>query len=91
MLMVGCSGMFAKYEDPTKTGLRLYQEKNYAEAAGAFHNAIRQDERDYKAHYYLAVACDADQRYQEAIQAYRTCLDVMKVTYEGREDVDVPQ
>jgi Tfp pilus assembly protein PilF len=86
LLTTGCTGLFAKHEDPTTTGLRLYQEKNYAEAAGAFRNAVRNDERDYKAHYYLAVACDADQRYQEAIEAYRTCLGVMKLTYEGQED-----
>lgn len=84
--LTGCSGMFARRQDPTQTGLRLYQEGNYAEAAGAFRNAIREDERDYKAHYYLAVACDADHRYQEAIEAYRAALDVMKVTYNGQED-----
>jgi Tfp pilus assembly protein PilF len=86
LLTAGCAGMFTRHEDPTTTGLRLYQDKNYAEAAGAFRNAVRNDERDYKAHYYLAVACDADQRYQEAIEAYRTCLGVMKLTYEGQED-----
>jgi tetratricopeptide (TPR) repeat protein len=86
LLSGGCSGMFVKAEDPKQAGLRLYQEKNYAEAAGAFRNAIRQDPRDYKSHYYLAVSCDADGRYQEAIEEYRSTLDIMNVTYEGKED-----
>src|SRR5260221_13474386 len=86
-LLGGCSGMFTKYEDPQETGLRLYQEKNYPEAAGAFRNAVRKDPRDYKSQYYLGVACDADGRYQEAIEAYRSALGVMNITYEGQDDL----
>ena len=90
-LLCGCSGFLTKYEEPQAQGLRLYQEKNYTEAAGAFRNAVRKDPRDYKSHYYLAVACDAEQRYQEAIEAYRACLDIMKVTYDGQDDVKFRQ
>jgi tetratricopeptide (TPR) repeat protein len=84
--LTGCAGFFTKAEDPQVAGLRLYQEKNYTEAAGAFRNAVRKDPRDYKSHYYMAVALDADGRYQEAIEAYRTALDVQNVTYEGQDD-----
>ena len=66
--------------------MRLYQEGNYTEAAGAFRNAVRKDPREYKSEYYLGVTCDKQAAYQEAIEAYRTCLDVMKLTYEGRAD-----
>src|SRR2546421_2338860 len=86
LLLGGCSGFLTKFEEPQAQGLRLYQEKNYTEAAGAFRNAIRKDPRDYKSHYYMAVALDADGRYQEAIEAYRTALDVQNVTYEGQDD-----
>jgi tetratricopeptide (TPR) repeat protein len=84
--LTGCAGFFTKAEDPQVAGLRLYQEKNYTEAAGAFRNAVRKDPRDYKSHYYMAVALDADGRYQEAIEAYRTALDVQNVTYAGQDD-----
>src|SRR5260221_2082256 len=90
-LLGGCSGFFTKAEDPQVAGLRLYQEKNYTEAAGAFRNAVRKDPRDYKSHYYMAVALDADGRYQEAIEAYRTALDVQNVTYVGQDDNAVRQ
>src|SRR5258708_20773744 len=68
-LLGGCSGFFTKYEDPQQAGLRLYQEKNYTEAAGAFRNPVRKDPRDYKSQYYLAVACDTAGRSQESVQA----------------------
>jgi tetratricopeptide (TPR) repeat protein len=86
LLNTGCSGFLTKAEDPKEAGMRLYQEQNYTESAGAFRNAIRRDPRDYKSHYYLAVACNADGRYQEAIEQFRAALDIMNVTYEGKED-----
>ena len=86
-LLTGCSGFFGnRAEDPQKVGLRLYQEKNYTEAAGAFRTATRRDPRDYQSQYYLAVACDAEGRYQEAIEAYRTSLGIMTITYDGQAD-----
>jgi len=84
----GCSGLFTKYEDPQQVGLRLYQEKNYTEAAGAFRTAIRKEPRDYKSQYLLAVACDADGRFQESIEAYRASLDIMNITYDGQADTE---
>ena len=67
-------------------GIRLYNEGNHADAAGAFRNSIKQDPRDYRSHYYLGVSYEALNSYQQAIQSYKSCLEVMKVTYEGRED-----
>ncbi len=87
-LLTGCSGFFTKYEDPQQVGLKLYQEKNYTEAAGAFRTAVRKDPRDYKSQYLLAVACDADNRFQEAIEAYRSSLDIMMITYDGQADTE---
>src|SRR5258706_13127886 len=83
LLLGGCSGFLTKFEEPQAQGLRLYQEKNYTEAAGAFRNAIRKDPRDYKSHYYLAAACDAEQRYPEAIEAYTPSPGVMKINSNG--------
>lgn len=86
-LLTGCT----QYETPEQTGMRLYQEKNYTEAAGAFRNAVRRDPQDYKAQYHLAVALDADGRSQEAIESYRTALGVMKYSVEGQRDTDFRQ
>lgn len=84
----GCAGMFTPAENPKVSGMKLYQQGNYTDAAASFRNAIRSDPRDYKSHYYLAVCCDAQGRYEEAVAAYREALDVMKVTYAGQEDHD---
>ena len=70
-LLAGCSGFFTKYEDPQDVGRRHFAEKDYASAAGAFRTAVKQDPRDYHAQYNLGVACDADGRPLEAIEAYR--------------------
>lgn len=71
----------------TEQGLALHKEGRYAEAAGCFRNAIREDSRDYKAYYYLGVAYDAQPTMgQEAIKNYKSCLDVMTRTYAGQDD-----
>ena len=85
-LLGGCSGFLTKAEDPQEVGRRLYAEKNYSEAAGAFRMAVKQDPRDYRAQYNLGTACDADGRPLEAIEAYGSALDVMAITYEGQAD-----
>ncbi len=39
-----------------------------------------------KAHYYLGACEDALGHYQQALQAYKACLDVMKTSHEGNRD-----
>ena len=46
-------------KDARKTGLKEYQEGNYASAAGSFKNAIRSEPRDYKAYYWLGASYQA--------------------------------
>ena len=86
--LTGCSGMFTQVEDPQQSGLRLYGEKSYAEAAGSFRNAVKNDPRDYKSRYLLAVSQDAMGAYQEAVESYKTTLDTMNVTMIGRADAE---
>jgi tetratricopeptide (TPR) repeat protein len=69
-----------------REGVELYRQQAYANAAGAFQNATRQNPKDYRAHFYLGASNQKLARYQQAIQAYKTGLDVMQVTYEGRKD-----
>jgi tetratricopeptide (TPR) repeat protein len=84
---VGCqqdSGAFA--DNSRKQGIKLYKDGNYADAAGSFQNAVRQDARDYESWYYLGVSYDALKSYQQSIQAFRSALDTMNTTMEGRRN-----
>ena len=87
LLSLGCAdGFFRSYETPVAAGKRLYAQQDYAGASGSFRTAVRKDPRDWEAEYYLGVACEADGRYHEAVQAFRSCLDIMSVTYDGKSN-----
>ena len=83
----GCaSGPHMQYVDPMTAGKRYYNSADYAQAAGAFRNVIRDNPLDYEAHYYLGVCYDRMNAYQEAMLSYKTGLDVRPLTYAGKED-----
>lgn len=86
LMLAGCADINTSEKYSRDTGLKLYRQGNYAEAAGAFRNAARQEPRDYKSHYYLGQSYEAMQQYQQAIQAYKSSLDTMQVTLTGRAD-----
>lgn len=73
-------------DNSRKQGIKLYNNGNYVDAAGSFKNAVSKDPRDYKSYYYLGLSYDAIKSYQQAIQAYRSSLDNLKWTQEGRID-----
>src|SRR5207244_249011 len=80
----GCADTLSYASDSRKTGLAHYQQGEYTEAAGSFRNAVRQDPRDYRSFYYMGQSYDAIKAYQQAINAYRSSLDVMPLTLEGQ-------
>ena len=82
----GCSDMVTYAGASRQKGIELYNQKSYADAAGAFTNAIRQDPVDYQSHYYLGRSYEAMKQYFQSVQAYRMALDVMKNSLAGRED-----
>lgn len=84
--MAGCADVISYASDARRDGLKRMGEGNYVDAAGSFRNAVRQDPRDYKSFYYLGQCYDQMQSHHQAIQSYRSALDVMNVTLEGRED-----
>ena len=87
LFTMGCAdGFFASYESPIAAGKRLYAQQDYAAAAGSFRTAVRKDPRDWEGEYLLGVACEADGRYHEAIEAFRACLDIMSVSYDGKSN-----
>jgi Tfp pilus assembly protein PilF len=84
--LAGCSDIITHGEDARAHGVELYNQHQYADAAGAFNNAVRQNPRDYKSFYYLGCSYQSMHQMQQAIEAYRTGLDVMHTTLMGKED-----
>src|SRR5437764_13592826 len=82
----GCADNLTWAYESEREGIEYYNKHEYANAAGDFRNAIGQSPREYKAHYYLGACEDALGHYQEALQAYKACLDVMKTSREGMRD-----
>jgi tetratricopeptide (TPR) repeat protein len=66
--------------------MALYQQQEYPEAAGAFHNMVRVNPRDYRSFYHLGNCYTQMGEWQKAIESYRTGLDVMGVTLQGKAD-----
>lgn len=84
--LVGCADVITHGEDARNHGIELYNQHQYADAAGAFNNAVRQNPRDYRSFYYMGCSYQSMGQMQQAIEAYRTGLDVMKTTLNGKED-----
>jgi tetratricopeptide (TPR) repeat protein len=72
-------------------GITQYNAGDYADAAAAFNNAVRQDPRDYQSHYYLGRAYEAMGSYQQSVQSYHTSLQVMDNSRSGRDDATFRQ
>jgi tetratricopeptide (TPR) repeat protein len=86
-LAAGCADTITFSKDSRAHGLELMKKQQYAEAAGAFRNGVRQNPTDYESYYYLGQANDAMNQRHDAIAAYKTCLEVMDRTPVGRDDV----
>ena len=92
--LAGCSSdvqVLTHPEKPRLQGIALYNAGDLSNAAGAFKNAIRQEPRDYRAHYYLGMTYEAQGNYQQAIQEYKASIDSMKATLQGQEAIDLRQ
>lgn len=86
-LAAGCSESISYAKSSRAEGIRLYEQQNYAEAAGAFRNAVNQQPADYESRYWLGQAYDRLGRHQLAMQAYSSGLEQIGKTIEGRRDV----
>ncbi len=69
------------------TGIAQYNAGEYAEAAGTFKNATRQDPRDYESYAYLGDCYQQMGQQQQAMQAYKASLDTATRSFKGREDL----
>lgn len=63
--------------DAKRQGLQQYNDGRYAEAAGCFRNAIRQNPIDPEAEFWLAMSYEQTQSYHEAIDAFKTSMQLM--------------
>lgn len=64
-------------KEAKQQGMQQYNDGRYAEAAGCFRNAIRQNPADPEAEFWLAMSYEQTQSYHEAIDAYKTALQLM--------------
>src|ERR1700744_3746982 len=62
----GCADALVYAKDAHNQGMELYNEGDYADAAGAFENATRQDPRDYGSYYYMGACYDQMKDYRQA-------------------------
>ncbi len=74
--LAGCADQLTDSRGARIEGTRLLADKDYSHAVGAFRNAVKQEPRDYRSHYYLGVCYEELGQYQQAMQSYRTALTV---------------
>jgi Flp pilus assembly protein TadD len=90
LMLVGCAGsdMVTYSRDAQRAGVKQYNEGNFAEAAGAFKNAARQNPRDYRNYYYLGASYEQMGQWQQAVHAYKTSRSIINISMAGKDDSD---
>jgi tetratricopeptide (TPR) repeat protein len=86
LALAGCADLVTYSRKANEEGMRCYREGAYGDAAGAFRQAIRQDPRDYRSHFYLGVCFGELNEFQQAFSEYHTTLEVMNQGPVGRAD-----
>ncbi len=84
----GCADVLTYAQASRETGMVAYNQGDYPKAAGAFRSALRQDPRDYLSHYYLGKSSLEMRNYQQALVAFRSCLETQNLSLAGKEDDD---
>ncbi len=74
--------------DARREGMRLYDQKQYVDAAGSFLNAVKQQPGDYQSHFMMGESFAKLGQSQKAIQAYKSALDIQSTTVAGRADTE---
>jgi tetratricopeptide (TPR) repeat protein len=86
---IGCaaSDSLTYAKDASHQGMALYQDGDYVDASAAFASATRQNPCDYASYYYLGCCYQEMGSVQQSIGAYRSCLDIMPMTLEGKQNL----
>jgi Flp pilus assembly protein TadD len=88
----GCGTDIISYNREFRTqAITLYNNQDYINAASAFKQAIREEPGDYTSRYYLGVCYEVMHHTEQAIQEYRTALQVMDGSFEGKGDIAMRQ
>ena len=85
----GCADFVTFSKQSHDQGMEYYQQKDYADAAGAFRNAVRQVPNDYQDHYWLATSLAAQGQWEQAIHSYYDAWEVMSVDGFGKQDIQL--
>ena len=88
LLLAGCADALTFSKSERAEGRIALSEGDHETAAMIFRNQVRRSPNDYKAHFHLGEARWSAGRYPEALQSYRTALDVMALSPSGRGDVE---
>ncbi len=83
----GCTDMVTFSKQSHDQGMEYYQQGDYADAAGAFRNAVRQVPNDYQDYYYLGNCYVAESQWQEAIHSYYDARQIMAIDGFGKQDL----
>jgi Tfp pilus assembly protein PilF len=87
-LLAGCNTDVISYNREFRAqGLQQYGKADWADAASSFSNALRQEPGDYTSRFYLGVCEEQMGKLQQAIHQYKTTLDVMSKSLEGKGDL----
>src|SRR3954464_11383177 len=76
--VIGCAqvpDLVSHNENLRRQGDQQLAERSYADAAGTFRTAARQDPRDYKALYSLGICYEKMNQFHQAIEAYKSSMD----------------
>jgi Tfp pilus assembly protein PilF len=82
----GCVDSITPAHDYRADGVKFYNDGNYNDAAGAFSTALSRYPADYTSQYYLGRTYEKLGALQKAIQCYRSSLETMPLTAEGKRE-----
>jgi Flp pilus assembly protein TadD len=86
LTLSGCGEMTVNTLQSRNAGIKQYSEGEYAEASSTFRLALRGNPADYPSHYYLGASLAKMGSYEQAIEQYKTTLDLMNVDLVGQGD-----
>lgn len=89
-LLSGCStaDVITYSRDAQRAGEKHFRDGNYADAAGAFRNSVRQNPQNYEGYYYLGASYEKLNQYQQAMVAYKTARQTIGLSLQGKYDHD---
>ncbi|HWE03874.1 MAG TPA: hypothetical protein VG326_15825 [Tepidisphaeraceae bacterium] len=86
LALTGCGEMTVNTLQSRNAGIKQYNDGQYVEASSTFRLALRGNPADYPSHYFLGASLAKMGSYEQAIQQYKTTLDLMNVDLVGQSD-----